>query len=196
MKIFKYNDYDTYIKQQKETTDFKYNKIVYVRSAVIKEIVGYASNEVKNVLCHGTRSGEEQRMFSEILPDAEIIGTEICDKAQYAPMTKVWDFNKPKEEWLGKFDIVYSNSLDHSIDPKSTLEVWGNQVSDKGFLAIEWSDYQNMKGVTIQDPLNATGNEIKELVESFGGLVFSDKIAEGEGLSRHAGYVMIFRKGL
>ncbi len=196
MKIFKYNDYDTYIKQQKETTDFKYNKIVYVRSAVIKEIVGYASNEVKNVLCHGTRSGEEQRMFSEILPDAEIIGTEICDKAQYAPMTKVWDFNKPKEEWLGKFDIVYSNSLDHSIDPKSTLEVWGNQVSDKGFLAIEWSDYQNMKGVSIQDPLNATGNEIKELVESFGGLVFSDKIAEGEGLSRHAGYVMIFRKGL
>ena len=196
MKIFKYNDYDTYIKQQKETTDFKYNKIVYVRSAVIKEIVSYASNDVKSVLCHGTRSGEEQRMFSEILPDAEIIGTEICDKAQYAPMTKVWDFNKPKEEWLGKFDIVYSNSLDHSIDPKSTLEVWGNQVSDKGFLAIEWSDYQNMKGVTIQDPLNATGNEIKELVESFGGLVFSDKIAEGEGLSRHAGYVMIFRKGL
>lgn len=196
MKYFEYKDYNDYLTTQKKTTDFKYNRTVYVRPATIEKIVDYTKEsnmDIKYVMCHGTRSGDEQRHFSSYLPDAEIIGTEICEKARYAPMTEVWDFNQPKDEWLGQFDLVYSNSLDHTNDVRLTLQTWSNQVSEFGLLAIEWSDFQNMKGVTEQDPLNATGSEVTDVMKSL-GFRLKDIVGKGQGLARHAGYVMLFSR--
>lgn len=196
MKSYEYQDYNDYINSQKKTTDFKYNRTVYVRQATIEKIVEYTKQNninISSVLCHGTRSGEEQRHFNFYLPECDIVGTEICEKAKYAPMTEVWDFNKQKDEWIGQHDIVYSNSLDHTNDVKLTLQTWCNQVSEFGILAIEWSDYQNMKGVTQQDPLNAVGSEITDIIKLY-GFKLRDTICKGPGLARHGGYVMVFSR--
>jgi len=83
-------------------------------------------------------------------------------------MTVEWDFNKQKDEWLGKYDVIYSNSIDHSIDPVSTLETWSEQLSDVGKLYLEYSEYQSIPGGNANDPLDATNEEMRLMIKEAG----------------------------
>ena len=120
MEIHKYKDYAEYVKWQIKTNMSK-RGWVYVRESTIEQIAKDRPLATM-IMCHGTRAAAEQQYFKKYLPNAEILGTEIGD-ANY-PMTVKHDFNFQKEEWLGKYDIVYSNCIDHSIDPKATLKTW------------------------------------------------------------------------
>ena len=166
-EIFDYT-YDEYIEAQKKLTDFKYGRIVYVRKRVINEIHNQFKNDnVQSILCHGTRSGEEQKMFKSYF-NCYVMGSELSEKAKKAPHTTIWDFNKLNEEWVGKFDLVYSNAFDHCITPSETIAVWRDQLKPDGRLLIEWTDTQNGKGVTDGDPLNATEKEVTTWAEENG----------------------------
>jgi hypothetical protein len=90
------------------------------------------------------------------------VGTEISDTATQFPMTVQHDFTIPKEEWLGKFDIVYSNSFDHTINPEKTINTWANQLSPTGTLYLEYSEEQS-EG-SYGDPLDATAKEIEVMI--------------------------------
>lgn len=64
-KIFDYT-YEEYIKAQKKLTDFKFGRIVYVKKDTINEIYKhFAKDNILSILCHGTRSGEEQSHFKK-----------------------------------------------------------------------------------------------------------------------------------
>ncbi len=91
---------------------------------------------ISSVLCHGTRNAREQEYFKNLLPFAEIIGTEISYTAAEFPMTEQHDFHEPQDKWLNKFDIVYSNSFDHSYDPEKCINTWKDQLSSNGSLYI------------------------------------------------------------
>lgn len=190
MKIYEYKDYDEYIKSQKETTKNKYGKLVYVRKEVVNGIyLALKDEKVESILCHGTRSGEEQKMFKEFF-NCYVWGSELSKKASSADMTTIWDFNKVNPEWIGKFDIVYSNALDHSITPIETLKVWRDQLSENGRLLIEWTDTQNNKPIW-SDPLSATEKEVTQWAESH-GMYLEMEIMKNK--TKHAGTVLVYRK--
>jgi hypothetical protein len=89
-------------------------------------------------ICHGTRRGLEQRWFRENL-GCEVIGTEISDTASDFPHTIRWDFHDVKPEWIDGVDFIYSNSMDHSYDPKKCLDAWVSCLKPNGLLFIEHS---------------------------------------------------------
>ena len=162
MKIHNYKDYDEYVKWQIQTNKEKKGWI-YVKPATINQI---AKNKpfAATILCHGTRAAGEQTFFKKHFPNAEIIGTEISDNATEYPMTIQHDFNVQKPEWVGKFDIIYSNAIDHSIDPKATLSTWRDQLSQTGRLYVEYCQNQSIPGGNVNDPLDATDQEIENLL--------------------------------
>ena len=175
MQIYQYKDYDDYVDWQIKTNKRKADR-VYVRKntlMMIKQVQPFAAT----IICHGTRNGREQEHFKEIYPNSHILGTEISDNATGYKMTIEWDFNKQNPKWLGKYDIVYSNSIDHSIDPRTTLETWSEQLSPIGRMYIEYSEEMSAKGGNAEDPLDATHKEMIGLIQK-AGMYIVDVITE------------------
>ena len=75
-------------------------------------------------------------------------------------MTVQHDFNQAKKEWINKFDIIYSNSIDHAFNIAKTITVWSNQLNKNGKLFIEKSTDLNYRA---WDPIEISDREIKEL---------------------------------
>jgi hypothetical protein len=189
MEIYKYRDYDHYIKVQKATTAKK-SDWVYAREEVIQQISEYKGFSVRHILCHGSRAAGEQKFFKKYYPMAEIIGTEIADTALNYPMTVEWDFNKQNPEWIGKFDIVYSNAIDHSITPNETIGIWKQQLKPNGTLCLEYAETQSRRN-NDQDPVYATDAEIVALIIN-NGMIINHEI---RNKVKHAGIVFCCEVG-
>lgn len=171
MKLYSYKDHDEYIREQTRANVIKLNS-VWVNNktiSLIKSKVNYATN----ILCHGTRNAAEQKLFLEQYPDADIIGTEISHTAADFDMTVQHDFHEVKYEWLSKFDIVYSNSFDHSYDPNKSLSAWKDQLNFSGSLFIELMTGDDQKSKST-DPLEINEEEFKDLSSSI-GLIVADR---------------------
>ncbi|MCG7854197.1 MAG: hypothetical protein MIO92_16900, partial [Methanosarcinaceae archaeon] len=144
----------------------KYNKKkirdVWVQESTIQTIKEFTGDRQK-ILCHGTRNAAEQRFFLKHFPDAEVLGTEISDTAGQFQNTIEWDYHKIKEEWVGKWDIVYSNSLDHSHSPEKAIRSWLRSINDNGYVIIEWCGDNERK--TGPDIFAASLDELKKLIE-------------------------------
>lgn len=133
-------DYEKYKEIQIQGNLEKINS-VWVREENISFLADYIKEVVSEVnfgLCHGTRRGKEQEWFSKYL-NADVLGTEISNTAAEFPNTIQWDFHEVKEKWLGKTDFIYSNSFDHTYDPKKCLDQWMSCVSKDGMCIIEHS---------------------------------------------------------
>lgn len=113
-----------------------------------------AGMTLSTILCHGTRNAAEQKFFRAQLPNAEILGTEISDTASQFPMTIQWDFHDVKPEWLGRFDVVFSNSWDHSYDPSKLFPAWLSCVAPNGALVLEWCTI-HATAADVIDPFRA-----------------------------------------
>ena len=105
----------------------------------------------KLVVCHGTRNGFEQRIFSNCF-QCEVIGTEISSTASQFPMTIQADFHETRPDWDSRVDIVYSNSLDHAYDPGKALRAWGRSLRDGGVIVLEKASDSDPRGVSDLDP--------------------------------------------
>lgn len=190
MDIYEYKNYDEYIKAQKETTDEKFGKLVYVKRDVIEGIYkALKDKNINSILCHGTRSGEEQKLFKKHF-NCYVWGSELSEKAKNTEMTTIWDFNKANDEWVGKFDLVYTNALDHSITPIETLGVWKDQLTENGRLLIEWTDNRNNKTIW-SDPLSAKEVEVTEWAEK-NGMFLEQEILKNK--AKHGGTVLVYKR--
>tara|TARA_B110000495_G_C23028561_1_gene611802 strand:+ start:1846 stop:2436 length:591 start_codon:yes stop_codon:yes gene_type:complete len=194
MKIYEYKNYEEYVKIQTETNKEKLNWSYFnnpgPRKAVITKMATKYFGETtvdKDVICHGTRRGHEQQFFKSLYPNGHTIGTEISDTATKFPMTVEWDFTKQNSEWVNRFDIVYSNSFDHTIDPQETLRVWYEQLKESGFMFIEWSQSQAIGNKN--DPLKATFEEIEKLM-----VKVNFEIVETHNIGPMSGNMYICRK--
>jgi hypothetical protein len=105
-------------------------------------------------LCHGTRNGFEQNYFSSV-KGFNAIGTDISPTATDYPRSFHWDFHDVKEDWISKFDFVYSNSLYQSWNPRSALVTWLNQINDDGFVVVEHTNAHGPQGASDMDPFGA-----------------------------------------
>lgn len=120
-------------------------------------------------LCHGVRSGRENKILGELL-NCPVIGTEIGDKFGYPECTIQWDMHDIKEEWIGKCDLIYSNSLDHSYDPIYCLNQWAKCLKPTGVIILQFGHYLhfekedlNEKIYSPGDPFNAPISIYKEI---------------------------------
>lgn len=196
MKIYEYNNYEEYVKIQTQHNKSKLqmNQSYFntpgprkgIIICMIENLLGKKVND-KDVMCHGTRDGHEQKFFKELFPKGHIQGTEISDTASKFPMTVQYDMSKQHPRWINRFDIVYSNSFDHSIDPKETLRVWHEQLREGGLLFIEWSESQSICDEV--DPLSATYKEIEKIVSEAGFLMY-----EKHEIGKMQGWMYIFKR--
>jgi hypothetical protein len=162
MKIYQYQNYDQYKKIQTETNIKKLSNVWVDKSTVlqIKQIIP----DAKNILCHGVRNATELLYFKEIYPDSFVLGTEISTTASKFKNVIEWDFHDINTDWIKKFDIVYSNSWDHSYDPEKSLETWKNQLLDEGHLIVEHGYGEKENKSSASDPLEIYDNEIIQLL--------------------------------
>lgn len=134
-------DYDLYRTIQMEANKKKIQN-VWVQRENIEFLAQYILDRgLKPTigLCHGTRRGLEQKWFRESL-NCEVIGTEISDTATQFESTIQWDFHEVKEEWISSIDFIYSNSLDHSYDPRLCLHQWTKCLKPGGVLLVEHTE--------------------------------------------------------
>ena len=170
MRTYQYKNYEEYVEKQtfynkkKLHWDFlDFNSINFITSR--KMFATY-------VICHGTRRGNEQQYFKELLgPTSYVIGTEISETATQFPMTVQHDFAIQKSEWINKFDILYSNSFDHSYDPYRTMNTWLDQINDNGKMYIEWSETENDSNSEM-DPCAGSLKEFEIFLREY-NLIFS-----------------------
>lgn len=168
MELFKYSSYDEYVRFQTEGNKLKLTSHSGVGPEVIAEIKKRIPF-VSHILCHGTRAGWEQKHFKNTYGDSTfVVGTEISDTATRFPYTLQWDFSKVKDEWVGKFDIVFSNSFDHSITPEDTMNTWMDQVAPNGSLIMELHLARPGWKPTKTDPLSYVRDDIVDLVDKLG----------------------------
>ena len=177
MRVYDYKDYDEYVSEQTkaniEKLGWQFKKEDHVQWIKQKKL------GAKNIVCHGTRNGGEQKVFQKYYPDAYIVGTEISETATQFDMTVQHDFAEPKNEWVSKFDIVYSNAFDHSLDPSRTIETWKQQLSYDGRLFIEWSDFYNARS-SAADPVSGTTQQFMAFLKSHNVAV--EEVYTGHGL--------------
>ena len=166
----------------------------YASEANIAALVDWLQAQgvsLNRVLCHGTRNAAEQIYFRHKLPEAEIIGTEISDNADQFPMTIQWDFHETKPEWIGYFDLIYSNSWDHTYDPAKLFPAWHSCVAPGGVLALEWGQTHTAEFTDVVDPFGADLETLVRMLQHHAG----DGFAEPEifdGLpERDLGHLMV-----
>ena len=163
MKQYEYKDYDEYKFVQIGTNHRKVTSVWELESSIeaISNILKEQMGEVHSGICHGTRAGKEQEWFRKYL-NADVIGTEISDTATQFPHTVEWDFHEVKDEWIGAFDFVYTNSFDHVYDPDKALKAWASCLKPSGCIIIQWSLEHRRTG-SRHDPFGATLGEYIDL---------------------------------
>jgi len=196
MKQVEFKNRDHYLKAQ-EMTVLKRGVGPYFSDLEMVRIAEWAkSNQlaVRRGVCHGARNGLECDELMRHFPNAEIIGTDLFPYSGKSDSTKMnatvirYDFSHENAPWIDHFDLVYTNSLDHSMNPTKTLNVWMNQLVWNGVLFLQWnrSDLEVKGG----DCFGADPLEYIDLLNSVGRLVdilyVNQPWQKGSNLRRHA----------
>ena len=180
-------DYERYRKIQEEGNIRKID-LIAAKEELIAFLADYMTNtrgmKVRFGICHGTRRGMEQKWFRQHLGDAEVIGTEISSTAIQFENTIQWDFHQVKPEWLGAVDFIYSNSWDHSYDPKHCFSQWVSCLKPDGICILEHSIYHGPEYTDDLDPFGANLPNLVTLINTWGeGKFHVDAVLDND---RHA----------
>ncbi len=180
MKLFRYLtpegkfDYEAYRRVQEDGNRRKLHTR-WVHRHVIAFLAGWLKANVDPLrfgLCHGTRRGDEQVWFRERL-GIEVIGTEISPTAADFPHTIQWDFHHTRPEWLEAVDFIYSNSYDHSYDPRTCFRAWAACLRVGGVMLLEHTDQHRSDSVSALDPFGAERDELVMMLNEFGAGEFT-----------------------
>lgn len=176
MKRIEFDSYEQYVEAQKITVA-KRGLGPYFCDLEMQRIAEWCRAnllQVRDGICHGARAGRECDELMRNMPQANIFGTDLFPYSGKSGLTRghapvvEWDFNKPNPEWFGRFDFVYTNSLDHSNDPPATLQVWLGQLTWNGALFVQWNRSDlDVKG---GDCFGADPLEMIDLLNSVGRL--------------------------
>jgi SAM-dependent methyltransferase len=118
-------------------------------------------------ICHGARNGFEVSWFRKRL-GTPVIGTDISDTAPQFPDMVIHDFHERRDDWVGKFDFVYSNSLDQAFDPQKALAAWSEQLRGGGCIYLEHTMQHGPEGASEMDPFGAHPMTIPYLLFKWG----------------------------
>lgn len=116
------------VKLYKKRDVLYYEKI----SETIKKHSGCSSE----MICLGTRNNHERDSFKKLLPDSDVYSLDISEKSG---SDFICDFNFLPEEWTDKWEIVFSNSIDHAINATDVFFEWLRIVKPEGMLVLGFS---------------------------------------------------------
>ena len=166
MKLYKHKDYNEYKDAQIKKNISKIN-VKWVKVKELTFISTHIKNNIPNInfgICHGVRNGFEVDQFRKFL-NINIIGTEISATAKRFKNVINWDFHDVKDEWLRKTDFIYSNSFDHSYDPKLCLDRWMSCIKKDGICYIHQTiTEKRCNTVDSADCFAATEQEYEKLI--------------------------------
>jgi len=173
------DNYDLYVENQKILNKKKFGSGCNDGKDVFKNISleVFARTEKPTFgLCHGVRSGLENKTLGELL-GCTVIGTEIGDKFGYPEITIQWDMHEIKDEWINSCDVIYSNSFDHTYDPIYCLNQWSKCLKDTGIIVLQFADNSHFNKEMISnkkyspgDPFNASLDIYKTICEEYTNL--------------------------
>ena len=146
-------------------------------------------------VCHGARNGYEVQWFADRLK-SEVIGTDISETATQFPNMVVHDFHDRREDWVGKFDFVYTNSLDQAFDPEKALAAWAEQLVPKGCIYIEHTKQHSVEAASEMDPFGAHPMAVPYLLFKWGKGKYAlvDIIESGEVLGKGRVWVFVVER--
>lgn len=173
MEVERFSNYEEYVRVQSEANKRKLEK-TWVKPSEVRFLSDYLTRHLGRVsfgICHGVRNGAEVKLFGQALPGAEIVGTEISDTAEQFSGVVRMDFHDVPQAWINRADFIYSNSFDHSYDPRYCLSQWMRCLKPEGILLIQWSnahEHRHLKkapanGATA-DCFKATQDECANLI--------------------------------
>lgn len=152
--LHEYDNYDDYRDEQIKWNKAKINN-VWADDATLARVANIVQDRCPKpsprILCHGSRNGYEVKKLQNLMPNAEVIGTDISDTAKQFGLHE-WDFHDRNPDWVGQFDCVYTNSLDQSWKPKAALSVWFEQLAPNGLLIVEHTEGHSPLAASKMDP--------------------------------------------
>lgn len=171
MKLYKYNNYAEYVEFQKKANLNKLDAVFVDEKIIqlIKRFLRIKKAKVKNIICHGTRNGAEQKFFKKNFKGVDVLGTEIGDTAEQFEDTIQWDFHDMKPEWKNYFCLLYSNSFDHAYNPAMMFRSWLQQIRPGGYMVLEHCGKHASQAATEIDPFSVTVRGLIEYVKKISG---------------------------
>jgi hypothetical protein len=133
-----FRDRDSYLAAQVATNARKLLNIFACEDELQAIATDAAAIEPRRGCCHGARNGWEVTVLTNLLPGCNIIGTDIAPTAWKFGLEQM-DFHEPPQNWTGRFDFIYSNSLDHSHSPGLALAQWVRTLRVGGRLYVSHS---------------------------------------------------------
>ncbi len=121
-------------------------------ASIVKDLRAHGLG--KTGICHGARNGFEVVWLREQL-GGDIVGTDISETATRFPNMYTWDFHEHKPDREHHFDFVYTNSLDHAINPARALGTWTRQIVPRGRIYIEHTMAHSPHHASEMDPFGA-----------------------------------------
>jgi SAM-dependent methyltransferase len=181
LKLFVHSTYETYVAAQRVLTAKKImdGPKIWIGEDGIKKVnnlLHFYKPEIATMVCHGCRTGFEVNVFQKLNPESKVFGTDLyadgyCYDRNYF---KEMDFDTVPSEWVGSFDVVYSNSIDHSRNPVNTLISWKSELKDDGICFVT---FHCGTGVNAADCFRLDKkdciNEIREIIEKAGMKILS-----------------------
>lgn len=131
--------------------------VIWADDGTLAAVASYLHDSGQPVgrgMCHGARNGYEVKKLAE-LTGAAVIGTDISETATQFPNMVVWDFQNDNPDWHGKFDFVYTNSLDQAMRPDAALAAWARQLAPGGRIFIEHTMGHAAAAASAMDPFGA-----------------------------------------
>jgi hypothetical protein len=108
--------------------------------------------------------------------DGKVTGVELNPLAKREDVF-IGSFDQLPEEWSGRFQVIYSNSFDHSQDPNRTVAEWKRVSAPGAYVIIAFSYSQTLSD---HDPLGGlTLEKIKDLWQA--PIVFSSETFNQNG---------------
>ena len=104
-----------------------------------------------SMVCLGTRNNWERDQFQIFLKSAEremgIYSLDVGENENTRKCDYIMDFNNMPEEWANKWDIIFSNSIDHTVSATETFREWLRVTKPGGLLVIGFDLWE---GKTIE----------------------------------------------
>jgi hypothetical protein len=154
------NTYAEYQQQQISRSTKKWQSVTYDMielHKVIDECLPYIKDAL-SICCMGIRGGEynEGNEMADFrhrpeLRRAGIFGVDINPLvSKVHGRTFCHDFNRlPSKGWEDRFDVIYSNSLDHAYDVQDTLKGWHKALVPGGYLILGLSTSEEIGGSDV-----------------------------------------------
>jgi hypothetical protein len=165
MKLLTFRDYDEYRQIQTAANRRKYRQ-VWAEDPELRRISSHyrahGPRGTRRGICHGVRNGYEVQVLRRLLPNVDIIGTDISETVRSVPYCLEWDMHEVKQEWRGAMDFMYSNSWDHTYDPELLFRRWSELLSQEGRLYLSYTTLH--AHVTEATKVDAFGCSLDELV--------------------------------